>query len=41
MSGKPAEVWGRFRFTTSPEWACALHLLAFTGIGLIPVLIMR
>jgi len=40
MSGEPAEVWARVRFVTAPEWACALHLLAFTGIGLIPVLII-
>src|SRR5947209_12324911 len=40
MSGEPAEVWTRVRFVTAPEWACALHLLAFTGIGLIHVLII-
>lgn len=40
MSGKPADVWGRFRFVTSPRWAWALHLLAFTGVGLIPVLVI-
>jgi hypothetical protein len=40
MSGMPAEVWGRFRFVTSPKWVHAFHLLAFTGVGLIPILVI-
>jgi hypothetical protein len=40
MSGMPSEVWGRFRFVTSPRWMHGLHLLAFTGVGLIPILVI-
>lgn len=40
MSGMPAEVWGHVRFVTAPAWVHALHLLEFTGVGLIPVLIV-
>jgi hypothetical protein len=37
MSGQPAQVWGRFRFATAPEWTGALHLLPLqlTGVGLV------
>ena len=42
MSGRPAEVWGRFRFVTAPEWAGALHILPLllTGIGLVAIVLL-
>jgi hypothetical protein len=40
MSGRPAEVWGRFRFVTAPEWAGALHILALTGVGLLVIVLI-
>jgi hypothetical protein len=36
MSGKPAETWRRFNFSTAPQWAYGLlALIVFGGIGII------
>jgi len=36
MSGRPAEIWKRFKFATPPQWAYALLvLICLGGIGLI------
>ena len=36
MTGRPAETWHRFRFSTPPTWAYALLVLVvFGGLGLI------
>ncbi len=42
MSGQPAEVWGRFRFATAPQWAAALHILPLmvTGVGLVLIFLI-
>jgi hypothetical protein len=42
MSGRPSEVWGRFRFVTAPAWAGALHILplALTGVGLVLIVLI-
>lgn len=36
MTGRPAEMWRRFRFATPPQWAYALlFLVCLGGIGII------
>jgi hypothetical protein len=39
MTGQPAEVWRKFRFSTAPSWAPVLYLLLCTGVGLLIIFI--
>lgn len=40
MTGRPAETWRKFQFTTAPGWAYLFLLLICIGIGLLLIFIV-